>query len=163
MDATIVYTDLGITGGMIEGIERADKAGRPVEHRSLQDAELNFESCALEELNLWMAEWSIPEGQREWLLCWAARRARNVFDSLAESIRDIAKMLPPGPGHGYRTKFIDAQFVARCALRACALNGGENANIGNSTDTTSSDAGGRDSGNAMGNGQSADVENGNVR
>ena len=34
-DATIVYTDLGITSGMDEGIRRAQKEGRPVEYRVL--------------------------------------------------------------------------------------------------------------------------------
>ena len=33
--ATIVYTDLGISGGMKLGIERAQKAGRAVEYRTL--------------------------------------------------------------------------------------------------------------------------------
>lgn len=32
-DATIVYQDLGTTGGMKAGIERAKKAGRPIEYR----------------------------------------------------------------------------------------------------------------------------------
>ena len=35
-DATVVYTDLGISAGMREGIFRAVSAGRPVEHRSLE-------------------------------------------------------------------------------------------------------------------------------
>lgn len=34
-DATIVYTDLGITNGMRQGIERAKEDGRIVEYRSL--------------------------------------------------------------------------------------------------------------------------------
>lgn len=34
-EATVVYTDLGITPGMKGGITRATKAGRPVEYRSL--------------------------------------------------------------------------------------------------------------------------------
>lgn len=34
--ATVVYEDLGITPGMEEGIERAKRAGRPVEYRSLE-------------------------------------------------------------------------------------------------------------------------------
>lgn len=34
-DATVVYTDLGITAGMEQGIERAKSQGRPVEMRSL--------------------------------------------------------------------------------------------------------------------------------
>jgi hypothetical protein len=32
---TAVYTDLGITGGMLRGIEAAERAGRPVEFRML--------------------------------------------------------------------------------------------------------------------------------
>ena len=35
MDATVVYTDLGISKGMEEGIERALDDGRPVEYRTL--------------------------------------------------------------------------------------------------------------------------------
>jgi hypothetical protein len=34
-DATVVYTDLGISPGMQQGIERAQREGRPVEHRRL--------------------------------------------------------------------------------------------------------------------------------
>jgi hypothetical protein len=34
-DATVVYTDLGLTAGMQLGIENAQTAGRPVEYRSL--------------------------------------------------------------------------------------------------------------------------------
>jgi hypothetical protein len=34
-DATVVYTDNGISGGMKEGMERAKQAGRPVEIRNL--------------------------------------------------------------------------------------------------------------------------------
>lgn len=32
---TVVYTDLGISGGMKYGIERAEAEGRPVEYRTL--------------------------------------------------------------------------------------------------------------------------------
>ena len=34
-EATVVYTDRGISGGMKFGIERAEKEGRPVEFRKL--------------------------------------------------------------------------------------------------------------------------------
>lgn len=34
-EATVVYTDRGISRGMQYGIERAEKEGRPVEYRSL--------------------------------------------------------------------------------------------------------------------------------
>ncbi len=37
-DATVVYTDLGIDNGMYLGIEKAMKANRPVEYRSLKDS-----------------------------------------------------------------------------------------------------------------------------
>lgn len=33
---TVVYTDLGISSGMKYGIENAEKAGRPVEYRSIK-------------------------------------------------------------------------------------------------------------------------------
>lgn len=36
-ELTAVYTDLGISSGMRYGIERAAKAGRPVEYRTLQE------------------------------------------------------------------------------------------------------------------------------
>jgi len=36
-DATVVYTDRGISRGMEYGIERARRNGRPVEFRSLAD------------------------------------------------------------------------------------------------------------------------------
>ncbi len=35
--ATIVYTDLGISEGMKQGIERAKKDGRPIEFRKLDE------------------------------------------------------------------------------------------------------------------------------
>lgn len=35
-EMTVVYTDLGITKGMEMGIRAAEKAGRPVEYRSLE-------------------------------------------------------------------------------------------------------------------------------
>lgn len=34
-DLTAVYTDCGISGGMRRGIERAEKAGRPIEYRQV--------------------------------------------------------------------------------------------------------------------------------
>jgi len=34
-DAVVVYEDLGVTPGMLAGIERAEKAGQPVERRRL--------------------------------------------------------------------------------------------------------------------------------
>lgn len=36
-DQTVVYTDLGISGGMQLGIDRAEKIGRPVFYRTLPD------------------------------------------------------------------------------------------------------------------------------
>lgn len=35
-EATVVYTDLGMTSGMLLGIDRASLVGRPVEYRSLR-------------------------------------------------------------------------------------------------------------------------------
>ncbi|MBN9078539.1 MAG: hypothetical protein BGN87_00245 [Rhizobiales bacterium 65-79] len=37
-DATVVYTDRGISNGMRLGIERAMRAGRPIEYRSFDEA-----------------------------------------------------------------------------------------------------------------------------
>jgi hypothetical protein len=37
-EATVVYTDRGISRGMQYGISRAEDEGRPVEYRSLDDA-----------------------------------------------------------------------------------------------------------------------------
>lgn len=37
LDVTIVYVDKGITKGMIEGILQAQKCGRPVEFRKLEE------------------------------------------------------------------------------------------------------------------------------
>lgn len=34
-EATVVYTDLGLSGGMLDGITRARREGRPVEYRQL--------------------------------------------------------------------------------------------------------------------------------
>jgi len=39
-DLTAVYTDLGISGGMQRGIERAQKAGRPIEMRQVDPSHL---------------------------------------------------------------------------------------------------------------------------
>jgi hypothetical protein len=38
-DATVVYTDRGISRGMRFGIERAESKGRPVEYRSIDTPE----------------------------------------------------------------------------------------------------------------------------
>lgn len=38
-DATVVYTDLGISNGMKMGIEEAERVGRPVIYRSLPNWE----------------------------------------------------------------------------------------------------------------------------
>lgn len=38
LDATVVYADLGITRGMVEGMERAVSDRRPIEVRTLRDA-----------------------------------------------------------------------------------------------------------------------------
>jgi hypothetical protein len=38
-DATVVYTDLGTSRGMMFGVERARQAGRPIEYRMLPDWE----------------------------------------------------------------------------------------------------------------------------
>jgi len=35
-ELTAVYTDLGVSSGMIWGIEKAEAAGRPVEYRSIR-------------------------------------------------------------------------------------------------------------------------------
>lgn len=37
-EATVVYTDRGISGGMKYGIANAEKAGRPIEYRTLAGA-----------------------------------------------------------------------------------------------------------------------------
>lgn len=36
-DATVVYGDLGMSSGMKAGIARAEKLGRPIEYRTLED------------------------------------------------------------------------------------------------------------------------------
>jgi len=36
-DKTVVYTDLGMSSGMVAGVERALAAGRPVERRTVPD------------------------------------------------------------------------------------------------------------------------------
>lgn len=38
-DKTVVYTDRGMSGGMMLGIEDAQKKGRPVEYRTIPDWE----------------------------------------------------------------------------------------------------------------------------
>lgn len=35
-EATVVYTDFGISNGMVYGIENAMKAGRPIEYRTVR-------------------------------------------------------------------------------------------------------------------------------
>lgn len=42
-DATIVYTDNGITAGMIKGIDHAKACGRPVEYRTIADIRVGDE------------------------------------------------------------------------------------------------------------------------
>lgn len=38
-EATIVYTDLGVSRGMHQGVTRAESSGRPVEYRSLSSSD----------------------------------------------------------------------------------------------------------------------------
>lgn len=42
-DATIVYTDLGVSKGMKQGIEQAKKDGRKIEYRKLKKFDKEFE------------------------------------------------------------------------------------------------------------------------
>jgi len=80
--------------------------------------------CALEELNLWMADHAIPEEERDWLLSWAVRRAANMIDFLAEPMQEIAEMTRDENAEGslrWRNPFEMARFVARQALKVCAL------------------------------------------
>ncbi len=37
-DATVVYTDLGVSRGMEYGVENAQRANRPIEYRSIREA-----------------------------------------------------------------------------------------------------------------------------
>lgn len=41
-DTTVVYTDLGVTDGMVTGIADANASGRRVEYRKLPDWENDF-------------------------------------------------------------------------------------------------------------------------
>jgi hypothetical protein len=41
-DATVVYTDFGISSGMEYGIETARKSGKTIEYRQLQFSELSL-------------------------------------------------------------------------------------------------------------------------
>lgn len=45
-DATVVYTDLGVTDGMLQGIERAKAAGREIEYRTLSFAQVDGRTAA---------------------------------------------------------------------------------------------------------------------
>ena len=46
-DATVLYTDLGISRGMEYGIAAAEKAGRPIEERTLGIGWIGFETRRL--------------------------------------------------------------------------------------------------------------------
>jgi hypothetical protein len=50
-DATVVYTDLGVTDGMREGMRHALRAGRPIEHRTLPGWKARLD--AIERQSLW--------------------------------------------------------------------------------------------------------------
>lgn len=80
--------------------------------------------CALEELDLWMAQWNVPVEQRQWLLEWSNRRSANVLEFLTDTVQDICKIKPAKPGAAYEewlVKYRDIQFVASTGLTICAL------------------------------------------
>lgn len=122
MDVTVVYIDLGISEGMLYGIGNAIKHERPVEYRRLGEITKQTEQCALEELDLWMADWGVDTTERGWLLRWAARRARNVFGFLADAMIQIAA-LSPDNGDTLST----ARFLATQALKTGAIEGDKDA------------------------------------
>ncbi len=68
-------------------------------------------NCALEELDLFLAQWDIPLDQREWLLKWANRRSENVNGWLIETLEQIE--------HNAGTLHT-ARYLAARALRTCA-------------------------------------------
>lgn len=49
LDATVVYTDLGMSKGMIEGVQRALDDGRIVEYRTLSFYNLDLDSWELSD------------------------------------------------------------------------------------------------------------------
>jgi len=81
--------------------------------------------CALEELNAFMAQWAIPESERQWLLEWANRRAANVIEFLEAPMREIANTEPPGDGDAWvvpwKNRFFMVQAIAERALITCAI------------------------------------------
>jgi hypothetical protein len=122
MDATVVYLDLGISDGMLLGIANAERHGRPVEFRRLGSIVKQEQPCALEELDLWMADWSVDTTERGWLMRWAARRARNVFGFLADAMIEIASL-----SHVNGDTLNSARFLAQQALRTGAIEGEQDA------------------------------------
>jgi hypothetical protein len=52
-DATVVYVDRGMSDGMAEGIRAAEKAGRPVEWRSLAKSPEEAANRATQAAALW--------------------------------------------------------------------------------------------------------------
>jgi len=124
MDATVVYTDLGISTGMMCGIGNAQRLGRPVEYRRLDNGIVRRKQpCSLEELELWMVDQDVDITQREWLLKWAVRRARNVFGFLADTICEIASL-----NHVDGDTLSSATFLAKQAMKTSAIEGDEDAN-----------------------------------
>lgn len=113
---------------------RLDAPGYPVVHQWRCRARFPHveppADCALEELNLWLAEQALPEDARDWLLAWANRRAANVIEFLAEPMKEIAGMVPDDKAQGslkWRNPFEVARYVARMALKTCAIpRGGKN-------------------------------------
>jgi hypothetical protein len=49
LEATVVYTDLGMSSGMIEGVQRALDDGRIVEYRSLRTWGLELDTWGLSD------------------------------------------------------------------------------------------------------------------
>ena len=80
--------------------------------------------CALEELDLFMAEWSIPVTQRQRLLEWSNRRSANVLQFLSETVQDIINVEPLEEGRSieeWKGKFTDIKFIAAVGMKTCAI------------------------------------------
>ena len=128
-DATVVYTDLGTSAGMVAGIERATVAGRAVELRTLagwgeRPCEALFERLVTEDPERLIGMLA-GDALRPALLTFAAASAGLLpievcGPSLVELLKHPSALVREGAVYGLQEHRDDVRFSVAEALRAIA-------------------------------------------
>jgi len=79
----------------------------------IKHIEADADNCALEQLDLFMAQWSIPPDQREWFIAWANLRSSNVLAWLFETMLQIVDA----------DSLESAKHIAARTMKTCGVKG----------------------------------------